>query len=97
MSFEGFPFVVGWELTLCCNLRCAHCGSSAGYARGDELTLEESLGLCDQMPELLVQHAINSAFSVAVGMPPEDICLSTVPPDAAPAPCMFNCPEVDQR
>jgi len=40
------------------------------------------------MPELLVQHAINSAFSMAVGMPREDICLSTVPPDAAPAPCM---------
>ena len=28
------------------------------------------------MPELLVQHAINCAFSVAVGMPKEDICLS---------------------
>ena len=40
------------------------------------------------MPELLVQHAINCAYSVAVGMPKEDICLSTVPPDAAPAPCM---------
>ncbi len=40
------------------------------------------------MPELLVQHAINSAYSVAVGMPKEDICLSTVPPDAPPAPCM---------
>ena len=40
------------------------------------------------MPELLVQHAINCAFSVSVGMPKEDICLSTVPPDAAPAPCM---------
>ena len=40
------------------------------------------------MPELLVQHAINSAYSVTVGMPAEDICLSTVPPDAAPAPCM---------
>jgi D-ornithine 4,5-aminomutase subunit beta len=40
------------------------------------------------MPELLVQHAINCAFSVAVGMPKEDIALSTVPPDAAPAPCM---------
>ena len=40
------------------------------------------------MPELLVQHAINSAYSVAVGMPKQDICLSTVPPDAAPAPCM---------
>ncbi len=40
------------------------------------------------MPELLVQHAINCAYSVSVGMPKEDICLSTVPPDAAPAPCM---------
>jgi D-ornithine 4,5-aminomutase subunit beta len=40
------------------------------------------------MPELLVQHAINCAFSVAVGMPKSDIALSTVPPDAAPAPCM---------
>ena len=40
------------------------------------------------MPELLVQHAINCAFSVAVGMEKDNICLSTVPPDAAPAPCM---------
>jgi len=40
------------------------------------------------MPELLVQHAINCAFSVAVGMPKDQIALSTVPPDAAPAPCM---------
>ena len=40
------------------------------------------------MPELLVQHAINCAYSEAAGMPAEDICLSTVPPDAAPAPCM---------
>jgi len=40
------------------------------------------------MPELMVQHAINSAFSVRVGMKPENICLSTVPPTAPPAPCM---------
>ena len=40
------------------------------------------------MPELLVQHAINCAYSVAVGMPKESIALSTVPPDAPPAPCM---------
>ncbi|MBN2821614.1 MAG: cobalamin-dependent protein [Coriobacteriia bacterium] len=40
------------------------------------------------MPELLVQHAINCAYSVAVGMPRQNIALSTVPPDAAPAPCM---------
>jgi D-ornithine 4,5-aminomutase subunit beta len=40
------------------------------------------------MPELMVQHAINSAFSVRVGMKKENICLSTVPPTAPPAPCM---------
>ena len=40
------------------------------------------------MPELLVQHAINCAYSVAAGMRKEDIALSTVPPDASPAPCM---------
>jgi D-ornithine 4,5-aminomutase subunit beta len=37
-------------------------------------------------PELFVQHAINSAYSRAVGMPPELIALSTVPPTAPPAP-----------
>lgn len=40
------------------------------------------------MPELMVQHAINSMFSVKVGMKKENICLSTVPPTAPPAPCM---------
>jgi D-ornithine 4,5-aminomutase subunit beta len=38
------------------------------------------------IPELFVQHAINTAFSRAVGMPPEQIALSTVPPTAPPAP-----------
>ncbi len=40
------------------------------------------------MPELMVQHALNSIFSVKCGMPKESICLSTVPPTAPPAPCM---------
>ncbi|MGD9760923.1 MAG: D-ornithine 4,5-aminomutase subunit OraE [Candidatus Izemoplasmatales bacterium] len=38
------------------------------------------------IPELMVQHAINSLFSVKVGMKKENIALSTVPPTAAPAP-----------
>ena len=37
-------------------------------------------------PELLVQHAINTAFSRAAGIPAERIALSTVPPTAPPAP-----------
>lgn len=56
MAFEGFPVVIGWELTLACNLRCRHCGSSAGPARRKELTLKESLALCEQFPALLVQE-----------------------------------------
>jgi D-ornithine 4,5-aminomutase subunit beta len=38
------------------------------------------------MPELLVQHAINSLFSVKAGIKRENIALSTVPPTASPAP-----------
>jgi D-ornithine 4,5-aminomutase subunit beta len=37
-------------------------------------------------PELLVQHAINTAFSRAAGFPDDRIALSTVPPTAPPAP-----------
>jgi len=56
MGFEGFPIVVGWELTLSCNLRCGHCASSAGLPRKEELSLAEALELCDQFPLLLVQE-----------------------------------------
>lgn len=41
------------------------------------------------MPELIVQHAINSRFSELAGIDPKNICLSTVPPTATPAPCVF--------
>jgi len=56
MAFEGFPLIVGWELTLACNLRCRHCASSAGLPRDGELTIEQCLALCDQFPDLLVQE-----------------------------------------
>ncbi|MBU0553888.1 radical SAM protein, partial [Myxococcota bacterium] len=41
-----------WELTLACNLRCAHCGSVAGKARRDELSLEACLDIVDQLAEM---------------------------------------------
>ncbi len=41
------------------------------------------------MPELMVQHAINALFSARVGVPKKSICLSTVPPTATPAPCVY--------
>ncbi|WP_040330281.1 D-ornithine 4,5-aminomutase subunit OraE [Clostridium ihumii] len=40
------------------------------------------------MPELMVQHAINSKFSEMIGIKSENIALSTVPPTAPPAPCL---------
>lgn len=57
MSFEGFPIVVGLELTLACNLQCKHCASSAtGKTRKHELSLRQLLNLCDQFPDLFVQE-----------------------------------------
>ncbi len=56
MAFEGFPYIVGWELTLRCNLQCRHCGSSAALPRANELTAAEALALCEQFPNLLVQE-----------------------------------------
>ncbi len=41
-----------WEFTLKCNLRCSHCGSSAGIARKDELTTEECFHLCEELAKL---------------------------------------------
>ncbi len=40
------------------------------------------------MPELMVQHGINSAFSRRIGMPDDMISLSSVPPTAPPAPAL---------
>ncbi len=58
ITFEGFPFILGWELTLACNLRCEHCASRAGLARPSELTREEAFAIADQLPALLVQEVV---------------------------------------
>ncbi|UCH71471.1 MAG: radical SAM protein [Thermoplasmatales archaeon] len=46
------PISVAWELTLACNMKCTHCGSSAGQSRQKELTTKEALDLCDQLHDL---------------------------------------------
>ena len=43
------PVNVTWEITLKCNLRCAHCLSAAGTPAENELTPGESLALVDQL------------------------------------------------
>lgn len=41
-----------WEITLRCNLRCSHCGSSAGLPGPNELNIEECFRLCEELAEL---------------------------------------------
>lgn len=48
------PVNVTWEITLKCNLRCAHCLSDSGVASADELTHLECLRLVDQLTALKV-------------------------------------------
>ncbi len=51
-KYGFFPRVAVWELTLRCNLNCRHCGSRAGKARDDELTLGEARNLIEQLADL---------------------------------------------
>ncbi len=51
-SKKRYPRTVVWELTLSCNMRCSHCGSSAGKGRRDELGRDEMFRLCDELGEL---------------------------------------------
>jgi radical SAM protein with 4Fe4S-binding SPASM domain len=47
---QGYvPRFCVWELTLACNLRCLHCGSSAGIRRSDELSHEECCRVADEL------------------------------------------------
>ncbi len=50
------PAYCVWELTLKCNMNCLHCGSRAGEARENELSLEEALNVADDLIELGCQQ-----------------------------------------
>ncbi len=71
------------------------CESKAVIAYGGQLQIDgahnanaTAMEAWKVMPELMVQHAINTAFSIRCGIKPENIALSSVPPTAPPAPCM---------
>ena len=51
-DFKLYPHSVVWEITFACNMRCLHCGTSAGKKRPDELTTDEALRLIDELAEL---------------------------------------------
>lgn len=46
------PVTAVWEITMGCNLRCGHCGSSCASLMPDELSTVEALRLCDDLAEL---------------------------------------------
>lgn len=45
-----------WELTLQCNMQCIHCGSQAGRARPNELTVSECLVVARDLVKLGCQQ-----------------------------------------
>jgi radical SAM protein with 4Fe4S-binding SPASM domain len=56
----GAPFLVVWNLTNSCNLKCAHCYQNANRALADELTTEEKLKVID---DLCREGVVAIAFS----------------------------------
>lgn len=46
------PMACVWELTLKCNMRCIHCGSTAGRPRDNELSIDECLRVADDLLEM---------------------------------------------
>lgn len=53
--WETAPTYVLWEITLRCNLRCAHCATGGGRKRSAELTTPEALTVCDDLAALNTQ------------------------------------------
>ncbi len=51
-DFKFYPETVVWEITFACNMRCVHCGTSAGKRRDDELTTGEAVRLIDELTTL---------------------------------------------
>ena len=45
---SGAPFLVVWDITYACNLKCKHCYANAGKALNDELTTEEAKQVIDK-------------------------------------------------
>ncbi len=62
-DFDKSPFIVIWELTRACELKCLHCRASAQNKRDPrELTLKEGKDLIDQI------HAMDNPLLVLTGV-----------------------------
>lgn len=49
---EYRPQTAVWEITMGCNMRCGHCGSSCEEKLQDEMTTQEAFTLIDEIAEL---------------------------------------------
>jgi MoaA/NifB/PqqE/SkfB family radical SAM enzyme len=54
------PFLVVWDFTHKCNLRCKHCYSNSGAVQEEELTTEQAKKVVDQLADA---HVTALAFS----------------------------------
>lgn len=52
VSKKCIPYSAVLELTLHCNMKCIHCGSSAGTSRTSELTTQQWITVCDELHKL---------------------------------------------
>ena len=59
-DFRFYPYYVVWETTFACNMRCVHCGTSAGKRRPNELSAQEALNLIDELADLGTEHLVLS-------------------------------------
>jgi radical SAM protein with 4Fe4S-binding SPASM domain len=51
---SGAPFLVVWDITYACNLKCKHCYASAGKSNENELTTEEAKQVIDKLDRAAV-------------------------------------------
>ena len=52
MKELGYPMTCVWEVTMACNMRCKHCGSSCEHSLPDELSTEEALEFVDMCKDM---------------------------------------------
>ncbi|UCH71784.1 MAG: radical SAM protein, partial [Thermoplasmatales archaeon] len=45
----GAPFLVVWDITYACNLKCKHCYANAGKTLKDEMTTDEAMQAIDKL------------------------------------------------
>ena len=67
MKELGYPMTCVWEVTMACNMRCKHCGSSCEHSLPDKLTTEEvSVDIITEVEDNQSEKASDEASNVTV-------------------------------